>query len=80
MILADDHALFREGTRNIIEQERDLEVVGEACDGEEAVELVAKLRPHVVLMDIAMPKVNGIEATRQIKACQPTTAVLILSR
>jgi len=79
VILADDHALFREGTRNIIEQERDLEVVGEASDGEEAVGLVAKLHPHVVLMDIAMPKVNGIEATKQVKASQPATAVLILT-
>ncbi len=79
VIIADDHALFREGTRNLIEQEKDLEVVGEASDGEEAVELVTRLCPHVALMDIAMPRVNGIEATRQIKAYQPSTAVLILT-
>ncbi len=79
VIIADDHVLFREGTRNLIEQERDMEVVGEANDGAEAVELVAKLRPHVALMDIAMPRVNGIEATRQIKTSQPSTAVLILT-
>lgn len=79
VIIADDHVLFREGTRNLIEQEKDLEVVGEASDGEEAVELVTRLSPHVALMDIAMPKVNGVEATRQIKACQPSTAVLILT-
>ena len=79
VIIADDHELFREGTRNLIEQEKDLEVVGEASDGEEAIELATKLFPHVALMDIAMPKVNGIEATRQIKACQPSTAVLILT-
>jgi NarL family two-component system response regulator LiaR len=79
VIIADDHALFREGTHNLIEQEKDIEVVGEASDGEEAIALVNRLRPHVALMDIAMPKVNGIEATRQIKASQPATAVLILT-
>jgi len=79
VIIADDHVLFREGTRNLIEQEKDMEVVGEASDGEEAIELVTKLSPHVALMDIAMPKVNGIEATRQIKSSQPSTAVLILT-
>jgi len=79
VIIADDHALFREGTRNLIEQESDLEVIGEACDGEEAVELVKRLKPHVALIDIAMPKLNGIEATRQIKAQCPATASLILT-
>jgi DNA-binding NarL/FixJ family response regulator len=79
VILADDHVLFREGTRNLIEQERDLEVVGEANDGEEAVALVTRLHPQVALMDIAMPRVNGIEATRQIKERYPATAVLILT-
>ena len=79
VILADDHAIFRDGTRRIIEQEADIEVIGEASDGEEAVEMVTRLRPHIALMDIAMPKVNGIEATRQIKVLCPGTAVLILS-
>ncbi len=79
VIIADDHVLFREGTRNLIEKEKDMEVIGEASDGEEAAELVRKKSPHVVLMDIAMPKVNGIEATRKIKASQPSTAVLILT-
>jgi NarL family two-component system response regulator LiaR len=79
VIIADDHVLFREGTRNLIEQEKDMEVIGEANDGNETVELVTKLHPHVVLMDIAMPKVNGIEATRQVKASYPSTAVLILT-
>jgi len=79
VILADDHALFREGTRNLLTQERDIEVVGEASDGEETIELVTKLHPHVALIDIAMPKVNGIDATRKIKVCCPATAVLILT-
>jgi NarL family two-component system response regulator LiaR len=79
VILADDHDLVREGTRNLLEAEPDIEVVGEASDGEEAVELATKLRPNVVLMDIAMPKVNGIEATQRIKASHSTAAVLILT-
>ena len=79
VIIADDHVLFREGTRNILEHEPDIEVVGEANDGEEAVEVVTRLQPHIALVDIAMPKLNGIEATRQIKARCPATAVLILT-
>ena len=78
-IIADDHVIFREGTKRLIEQEGDIEVIGEASDGEEAVELVARLQPQIALIDIAMPKVNGIEATRKIKAHHPGTAVLILS-
>jgi DNA-binding NarL/FixJ family response regulator len=79
VIIADDHVLFREGTRSLIDHEKDMEVVGEASDGEEAINLVTKLHPHVVLMDISMPKVNGIEATRRIKEDFPSTAVLILT-
>ena len=79
VIIADDHSLFREGTRSLIEQEPDMEVIGEASDGEEAVKLVTRLSPHVALIDIAMPKVNGIEATKQIKTTCPATAILILT-
>jgi NarL family two-component system response regulator LiaR len=79
VLLAEDHVVVREGTRELIRREQDMEVVGEAGDGEEAIELATKLRPDVVIMDIAMPKVNGIEATKRIKEQYPTTAVLILT-
>jgi NarL family two-component system response regulator LiaR len=73
VLLAEDHVVVREGTRELIRREQDMEVVGEAGDGEEAIELATKLRPDVVIMDIAMPKVNGIEATKRIKEQYPTT-------
>jgi DNA-binding NarL/FixJ family response regulator len=79
ILLADDHDLVREGTRELLEREKDLLVVAEAGDGQEAVRLAAEHRPHVALLDIAMPKLNGIEATAEIKAISPTTAVLILT-
>lgn len=79
IVLADDHVLMRQGTRELLEREDDLDVVGEAGDGEQAVELVAELQPDVALIDIAMPKLNGIEATKQIKARCPAVAVLILT-
>ncbi len=79
VVIADDHMLFREGTRSLLEQEPDMEIVGEASDGEEAVRLVNNLLPQVVLMDIAMSGVNGIEATRRIKAEHSTVAVLVLT-
>jgi NarL family two-component system response regulator LiaR len=79
VLLAEDHVVVREGTRELMRRERDMEVVGEAGDGEEATRLALELQPDVVLMDIAMPKLNGIEATRQIKARCPASAVLILT-
>lgn len=79
IIIADDHAIVREGTRQLLECEEDLEVVGEASDGEQAVSLATRLKPDVAIIDIAMPRLNGIEATKQIKALVPSTAVLILT-
>ena len=79
ILIADDHAVLREGMRNLLEQEKDFEVVGEAGDGEEAVRLGTKLKPDVVIMDIVMPKLSGIEATRLIKQASPSSAVLILT-
>ena len=79
ILIADDHAFVREGTRRILEQDPDLEVVAEAGDGEEAVRLASELKPDVAIIDVAMPKLDGIEATRQIKTLCPTVAVLVLS-
>ena len=79
IVIADDHTLVREGTRERLEREDDFQVVGEAADGEEAVRLVGQLKPRVAIVDIAMPKLNGIEAAKQIKKSQPGTAVLVLS-
>jgi DNA-binding NarL/FixJ family response regulator len=79
ILLADDHALVRQGTRELLEQQADLEVVAEASDGKEAVQLALKERPDVLIMDFAMPKLNGIEATRHIKAIAPNIAVLVLT-
>lgn len=77
--LVDDHRLLREGMRRVLEREPDLQVVGEASNGVEAVAMVQALEPDIVLMDVVMPELNGIEATKQIKVSNPTTAVIILS-
>lgn len=79
VLLADDHTVVRQGLGKLLEDESDIEVVGEAASGRDAVELTSKLRPAVVVMDIAMPKFNGLEATRQIRDKFPDTKVLVLS-
>ncbi len=79
IVIADDHAVVRQGTRSLLEREEDLEVVGEAGDGEQAVKLIEQLKPDVAIIDISMPKLNGVEVTRQVKPRCPSTAVLILT-
>jgi len=79
VLLAEDHTIVREGFRKMLELENDLEVVGEAQDGRQAVAMVKKLLPDVVVMDIAMPLLNGLEATRQILKAVPSTRILILT-
>jgi DNA-binding NarL/FixJ family response regulator len=79
VVLAEDHMIVREGFRKMLELETDLEVIGEAKDGRQAAALVKKLRPEVVLMDIAMPLLNGLEATRQILKAVPDTKIIMLS-
>ena len=79
VLIADDHPLVREALHRALDVEEDMKVVAEASDGEEAVKLASELKPDVVVMDIVMPKVNGIEATRKIKEIAPDTAILILT-
>jgi DNA-binding NarL/FixJ family response regulator len=79
VLLVDDHSLVRRGFRRMLEDESDMEVVGEAGGGEESIKLAKQLHPQVVVMDCALPGMNGLEATRQIMEESPDTAVLMLS-
>jgi two-component system, NarL family, response regulator NreC len=79
IVLADDHSVVRQGFRRILEAQADMEIVGEASNGREALETATKLSPDVVVMDVAMPELNGIEATRRMGEAAPRTRVLALS-
>jgi DNA-binding NarL/FixJ family response regulator len=79
ILLAEDHVIVRESIRQSLERNSNFKVVGEANDGEEAVRMAQELQPEVIIMDVSMPKLNGIEATKQIKAQQPSVAILILT-
>jgi DNA-binding NarL/FixJ family response regulator len=79
IVLADDHSVVRQGFRRILEAQTDMEIVGEASNGREALETATKLSPDVVVMDVAMPELNGIEATRRMGEAAPRTRVLALS-
>jgi two-component system, NarL family, response regulator LiaR len=79
VLLVEDHVCVREGTRQLMEREPDFTVIGEAGDGKEAVRLAIQLKPDVVIMDVAMPKLSGIEATKQIKTQLPSTIILVLT-
>ncbi|MBI2848196.1 MAG: response regulator transcription factor [Chloroflexi bacterium] len=79
IVLADDHWLMREGTRHILEQSADLKVVGDADDGQEALELIERLHPDVAILDIRMPKLTGIEVIRKMKELSPNTEAIVLT-
>jgi len=79
VLIADDHPLFREGMRGRLDRVADVAVVGEAASGDEAVELAHKLEPDIILMDIKMPGLNGIEATREIQRANPRVGILVLT-
>ena len=79
ILLADDHSFLRMGLRALLSAQKDLAVVGEAANGQEAVDLVRGLKPDVVIMDLLMPKVNGAEATRLVRTASPETKVLVLT-
>jgi two-component system, NarL family, response regulator NreC len=79
LLLADDHAVIRAGLRLVLERQRDFQVLGEAADGREAVAKAAELHPDVVVLDLAMPNLNGMEATRQICSAMPGVQIVVLS-
>ncbi len=79
ILVADDHGIVRQGLRSLMERQPDMEVVGEAGDGREAVRMAEKLDPHIIVMDIAMPQLNGIDAAEQVLRTRPETKIILLS-
>ncbi len=79
LLIVEDHTIVRDGLRSLLSTNPDLEVVGEAVDGREAVHLAEKLKPHLVLMDLSMPRTDGLDATREVKRLLPRTKVLVLT-
>lgn len=79
LLLADDHLMVRKGLRLFLQTQKDIEIVGEAATGQEAVDLAMKLKPDVILMDLIMPEMDGIEATKQLKQQQPSIKIIILT-
>jgi DNA-binding NarL/FixJ family response regulator len=79
ILLADDHPILRHGIRSLLEREKDIKIVGEASDGIEAVQKTEELKPHIVIMDVGMPKLSGLEAIKQIKANNPDQSIIVLS-
>ena len=78
ILLADDHTIVREGLARLLEEQRDLKVVGTATNGQDAVEKAMELKPDIIIMDIAMPRMNGIEAAKRVRKQLPKTKILVL--
>jgi len=79
IVIAEDHTILRDGLKALISQDPDLEIVGEACDGLDAIRVICEFKPDLALMDLSMPKISGIDAIREIKRCCPETKILVLT-